>query len=82
MESLALMGAGTAIDVDDLPPNVRGAREGVVEIAVGTRLADAEKELIRRTLDATPTIREAARVLGIGLRTLHTKIGTYGLRRR
>ena len=47
--------------------------------AVGTRMEDAEREIIRRTVEAYPTLKDAARVLGIGLRTLHTKLRRYQL---
>jgi DNA-binding NtrC family response regulator len=82
MESVALLGPKSVIDVEDLPANVRKVVEGAVQISVGMRLDDAEKEIIRRTLDAYPTVKESARVLGVGLRTLHSKIRRYGLRRR
>jgi DNA-binding NtrC family response regulator len=82
MESVALIGAKRTIDAEDLPPNVRKVGAGVVQITVGTTLEKAEREIIRRTLDAYPTIKESARVLGIGLRTLHSKIRRYGLRKR
>jgi DNA-binding NtrC family response regulator len=82
MESVGLMGSKSTIDVEDLPANVRKVEAGVVQVAVGTTLDQAEKEIIRRTLDAYPTVKESARVLGIGLRTLHSKIRRYGLRRR
>jgi transcriptional regulator with GAF, ATPase, and Fis domain len=45
-------------------------------------LGDAERDIIQRTLDSYPTVKESARVLGIGLRTLHSKIRRYGLRGR
>jgi DNA-binding NtrC family response regulator len=80
MESLALMSSGSTIDVDDLPTNLRGARDVAVEIPVGTSLHEAERRIIARTLDNYSTVKEAARVLGIGLRTLHTKIRQYGIR--
>jgi DNA-binding NtrC family response regulator len=82
MESAALLGQKPTIDAQDLPANVRQTIASAVQLAVGTRLDEAEKEIIRRTLDAYPTIKECARVLGIGLRTLHSKIRRYGLRRR
>jgi two-component system response regulator HydG len=82
MESVALMTARTLIDVEDLPPNVRKVAEGAVQVPVGTRLDTAEREIIKRTLETYPSVKESARILGIGLRTLHTKIRTYGLRDR
>jgi two-component system response regulator HydG len=82
MESAALIGPKRTIDAEDLPANVRKVEAGLVQIAVGTALDEVEKEIIRRTLDAYPTVKESARVLGIGLRTLHSKIKRYGLARR
>jgi two-component system response regulator HydG len=82
MESAALIGPKGTIDAEDLPANIRKVGAGVVQVAVGTRLDEVEKEVIRKTLDAYPTVKETARVLGIGLRTLHSKIRQYGLRRR
>jgi two-component system response regulator HydG len=81
MESVALMGPKATIDAPDLPANVRKVGEGAIQVMVGTRLDDAEREIIERTLDSYPTVKESARVLGIGLRTLHSKIQRYGLRR-
>jgi DNA-binding NtrC family response regulator len=82
MESVALMGPKAMIDVEDLPANVRKVGEGAIQVAVGTTLDDAERAIIQRTLDSYPTVKESARVLGIGLRTLHSKIRRYGLRSR
>ena len=53
---------------------------GEIRLSVGTRMEDAEREIIRRTIEAYPTLKEAARVLGIGLRTLHTKLRVLGIR--
>ncbi len=82
MESVALMGPKAMIDVKDLPANVRKIGEGAIHITVGTTLDAAERDIIQRTLDSYPTVKESARVLGIGLRTLHSKIRRYGLRGR
>jgi transcriptional regulator of acetoin/glycerol metabolism len=82
MESVALMGPKAKIDVKDLPANVRKVGEGAIHVTVGTRLDDAERDIIQKTLDSYPTVKESARVLGIGLRTLHSKIRRYGLRGR
>jgi two-component system response regulator HydG len=82
MESAALTGPDGVIDVDDLPPDVRQVRPGIIPIAVGTRLDEVERLVIQRTLDSYPTVKECARVLGIGLRTLHSKRRRLGLRSR
>ncbi len=80
MESLTLMSPKAAIDLGDLPPNVRGVSVAEIRLAIGTRMEDAEREIIRRSLEHYPTVKQTARALGIGLRTLHTKLGKYGLR--
>ena len=82
MESVALIGPKGTIDVEDLPANVRKVGAGVIQVAVGTRLDEVERQVIQRTLDSYPTVKESARVLGIGLRTLHSKIRRYRLRSR
>jgi DNA-binding NtrC family response regulator len=82
MESLTLTSPREQIDVADLPANVREVSTAPeIRLAVGTRMEDAEREIIRRTVEAYPTLKEAARVLGIGLRTLHTKLERHQLRR-
>ena len=81
MESLTLTCPRQEIDLADLPPNLREAKGAAeIRLPVGTRMEDAEREIIRRTVEAYPTLKDAARVLGIGLRTLHTKLLRYGLR--
>jgi transcriptional regulator with PAS, ATPase and Fis domain len=82
MESVALMSSKAMIDVKDLPSSVRKVGNGAIHITVGTTLDDAERDIIRSTLHAYPTVKESARILGIGLRTLHRKIRRYGLRGR
>jgi transcriptional regulator with PAS, ATPase and Fis domain len=82
MESVALIGRKETIDVADLPANVRMVEAGIIQVAVGTRLEEIERQVIQRTLDSYPTVKETARVLGIGLRTLHSKIRRHGLRSR
>jgi DNA-binding NtrC family response regulator len=80
IESLMLMVRGEVVDLDDLPPALREAKATSVRIPVGMRMADVEREVIRLNLESHPTIRDAARALGIGLRTMHDKIRRYGLR--
>ncbi len=80
MESLTLMASKSVVDVDGLPPALRGVTVADIRLTVGTRLDEAEREIIRRTVEASVTLKEAARTLGIGLRTLHSKLTRYGLR--
>ena len=82
IESLTLTVPRLEIELADLPPSVRGSEVGEIRLPVGTRMEDAEREIIRRTVDAYPTLKDAARTLGIGLRTLHTKLHRYQLRAR
>jgi DNA-binding NtrC family response regulator len=78
---------GDAIDVGDVPEEIRAADrdEGGVAAAdgalAGIDMAQLEKEAIRQTLARTQGNREqAAQLLGIGERTLYRKIKDYGLR--
>ena len=80
IESLTLTARRVVVDVSDLPENLRSGPKSEIRLPIGTSMEDAEREIIRCTLETSPTIKEAARTLGIGLRTLHTKIVKYGLR--
>jgi DNA-binding NtrC family response regulator len=81
MESLALMCPRVVIEPDDLPRAMRGARSAEIRVSVGMRMEDVEKEVILRNLETYPTMKDAARALGMGLRTLHEKVKRYGLKR-
>jgi DNA-binding NtrC family response regulator len=81
MESVTLLVPRPVVEASDLPANLRGDAGGDIRLRVGMRMEDVEREVIRRTLDAYPTVKDAARVLGISLRTLHERLGRYGLRR-
>jgi len=52
---------------------------GAVTIPPGTPLADAERQIILAALQQWPTRAAAARALGLGLRTLYTKLRQYGV---
>jgi DNA-binding NtrC family response regulator len=81
MESLTLMVPRTTVEEDDLPAAFRGPAAPDITLYVGMRMEQVEREVIRRSLEAFPTVKETARVLGIGLRTLHDKMKRFGLRR-
>jgi len=81
MESLTLLVPRPVIALDDLPPGVRGAATSEIVVHVGMRMEEVEREVIRRNLEASATVKDAARALGIGLRTLHDKMKRYGLRK-
>jgi DNA-binding NtrC family response regulator len=89
VESAAILASGDTIGADGFAELERrrggpagGAPQGAgwVSVPVGTSLAAAERELILATLRRHPSKREAARVLGLGLRTLYTKLNAYQLR--
>jgi two-component system response regulator HydG len=82
LESVAVIGPKGTIGVEDLPASVRKVGASLIQFSVGTRLDEMERQAIQRTLDSYPTVKESARVLGIGLRTLHSKIRRYKLRSR
>jgi two-component system response regulator HydG len=80
-------GAGLVLDVRHIPPDIRtddapgdDASTPIASLA-GTTLEQIEKRAIRETLRLTAGNREqAARLLGIGERTLYRKLKEYGLR--
>lgn len=71
------------VEESDLPERIRGTRELVPASAagmVGLTMAQVERMMIERTLQATHGNREqAAKILDIGTRTLYRKIKEYGL---
>ncbi|HUB26119.1 MAG TPA: sigma-54 dependent transcriptional regulator [Tepidisphaeraceae bacterium] len=73
------------LDVGSLPAEVNPAGASAAPAAsmtnlVGISIEQAERELIRNTLKMTNGNREqAAKILGIGERTLYRKIREYGL---
>ncbi len=80
IESLVLTTRGEQIGPKDLPANIRAvAPSREIHLPIGVTLQDAEKEILRCYLEIYPTRKEVARVLNIGLRTLHAKIKAYGL---
>jgi DNA-binding NtrC family response regulator len=80
VESLVLMTKGEKIGLRDLPATIRAVPPATeIHLPIGVTLQEAEKEILRCYLVAFPTKKEVARVLNIGLRTLHAKIKAYGL---
>jgi DNA-binding NtrC family response regulator len=79
MERAVAVAKRNRIDVEDLPPEVRPAAvtfplaEGLIR-----RLEEIEKDYILATLEAKQGNRtKTARVLGIGVATLHRKLRSY-----
>ena len=82
VESMAVMARTSRLTREDIPPNVRRSVEEVKAdgVRVGMKLADAERYLIEATLKELGGNRtRAAKVLGIGLRTLQRKLKSYGV---
>ena len=81
VEQAVVLATGERIESADLPAEISGDRgpQDVLNIAVGTTLAQSEKELILETLRKTGGNKtQAARLLGIGVRTLYRKLEEYG----
>jgi two-component system response regulator HydG len=83
VEKLVVLAPGPEIGPEVLPRTIRpsaGAPVGGLENVVGISLEQLEKEAIRNTLKLTEGNREqAAKILGIGERTLYRKIKEYDL---
>jgi DNA-binding NtrC family response regulator len=88
IERLAVIAPGSTVRSEDLPVEIResagvagiqkdgGGLEGVF------RLKDLEKDAIRRALVETGGVKkQAAKLLGIGVRTLYRKMSEYGIGR-
>jgi len=83
IEAAAAEAETRAIELHDLPERIRGPRDLVPVSSgglVGLTMAQVERMMIERTLQATSGNREqAAKMLDIGTRTLYRKIKEYGL---
>lgn len=85
IEAAVVLSEGSEIDVDALPIEIGGAQRvedlsesEIIRIPVGTSLPDAERRVILDTLERTGGNKTAAaRILGIGLRTLYRKLDAY-----
>ena len=82
LESMLVTSAKDTLDVEDIPAYVKGEGQVVLapKLLPGMSLEQAEKELIKSTLQKTGGNREeAAKILGIGERTLYRKLKLYDL---
>ena len=90
IENMVVLAEGDTLTSDELPPEISGrdpsaaaASGGAAVIPgalAGISMQQAEEELIRNTLKMTDGNRaDAAKMLGIGERTLYRKIKEYGL---
>jgi len=81
IESAVVMSKGKIVTLDDLPPYINTETDAnYIKLASGISLADAEKEVIRHTLNLEKGNKtKTAQTLGIGRKTLHRKLEDYGL---
>jgi len=85
IENMVVLSSGPILDVESMPAEIRpagGGGDGTSGMSslVGISLAQAERELINNTLKMTNGNREqAAKMLGMGERTLYRKIKEYEL---
>ncbi len=82
IDTMVVLSTGPKLTVANLPSDIRpaGGDVGGMNNLVGISIEQAEKELIRNTLKLVNDNREqAAKILGIGERTLYRKIKEYGL---
>jgi two-component system, NtrC family, response regulator HydG len=86
IESMVVIDVDGVLDVDDLPEDIQAAAPAVGDAGggasslVGHSLEEIERYYIAETLKHTGGNREeAARLLGIGERTLYRKIKEYGI---
>ncbi len=85
LENMVVLSPGPLLDIDSLPIEIRPQHTGNETIGglsslVGISIEQAEKELINNTLKMVNGNREqAAKILGIGERTLYRKIKEYNL---
>jgi two-component system response regulator HydG len=81
VEQAVVLARGDTVDADELPVEITGEKgpQEVLHIPVGRTLAETEKELILETLrKAGGNKTQAAKMLGIGVRTLYRKLEEYG----
>jgi two-component system response regulator HydG len=83
LDTMVVLSQGPQLTVASLPPDIRpatGASPGGLDNVAGIPLDQLEKEAIRKTLQMVHGNREqAAKILGIGERTLYRKIKEYDL---
>ena len=83
IERALVLGAGTVINLEDLPESLREQPSTNTSPAGGRRLAEVEREHIVRTLRAAAGNKAAAaRVLGLDRKTLYRKLTQHRISTR
>ena len=85
IENMVVLAGGNRLSVDDLPEEIHNPPESLrgegFDALAGLSVEEVEKEHIRATLKMVDGKREqAAKLLGMGERTLYRKIKEYGLK--
>jgi len=84
IESMVVVSMKDAIDTEDIPDHIlqRSSETSTApSLVAGITIEEAERELIKSTLVTVGGNREeAAKMLGIGERTLYRKLDRYGLK--
>lgn len=83
IERLTILSQGPVIGPDDLPPNIRTPQQALAGVdAPDLPLAEMERRHILRVLERTQGKKaEAARLLGVHLKTLNRKLRQYRISR-
>ena len=83
VENMVVVSGGPVLTVENLPESIHQGQHKLpteVQSLVGVPLKEVEKILIEQTLEQVGGNRqEAARMLGIGERTMYRKLKEYGL---
>ena len=82
VKTMVVLAESEMLDISDLPMEIHQTGDSQEEISglAGVSLNELEKTAVRRTLEMVNGNREmAAKMLGIGERTLYRKIKEYGI---
>lgn len=80
IRTMVVMSDSDTLDVGDIPPEVYQVRQLSGQVTGGVSLNDLQRQAIIDTLAKVQNNREkAAKLLGIGERTLYRKIKEYGI---
>ncbi|MEK6559688.1 MAG: sigma-54 dependent transcriptional regulator [Planctomycetota bacterium] len=84
IESMVVVGTKNTLDIEDIPEHILQRSDKTPaspSLLGGITMEEAERELIKNTLATVGGNREeAAKMLGIGERTLYRKLDRYGLK--
>lgn len=84
IESMIVVSAKDTLTADDIPDHILQRSDKTIitpSLTAGITIEEAERELIKNTLATVSGNREeAAKMLGIGERTLYRKLDRYGLK--